>query len=71
MSSHCASHAEFYPPPDTREAMDVGAALAEAALRVHQSRLAAKPINLLKDILADAVVIGHAGELLQVLCNLL
>jgi C4-dicarboxylate-specific signal transduction histidine kinase len=31
----------FYRPPDTKEAIDL-AALAEAALRVHQQRLAAK-----------------------------
>jgi signal transduction histidine kinase len=60
----------FYRPPNTKEAIDV-AALAEAALRVHQPRLLAKNANLLKDIPAGAVVIGHAGELLQVLCNLL
>jgi len=60
----------FYRPPDTREAIDL-AALAEAALRVHQQKLATKHAKLLKDIPADAVVIGHAGELLQVLSNLL
>lgn len=60
----------FYRPPNMKEVIDV-AALAEAALRVHQSKLLAKKANLLKDIPADAVVIGHAGELLQVLCNLL
>lgn len=60
----------FYRPPNTKEAIDV-AAVAEAALRVHQSKLLAKKANLLKDIPAGAVVIGHAGELLQVLSNLL
>jgi signal transduction histidine kinase len=60
----------FYRPPDTKEAIDL-AALAEAALRVHQQKLATKHAKLLKDIPADAVVIGHAGELLQVLSNLL
>jgi signal transduction histidine kinase len=60
----------FYRPPDTKEAIDL-ATLAEAALRVHQQKLAAKQARLLKDIPADAVVIGHAGELLQVLSNLL
>jgi signal transduction histidine kinase len=60
----------FYRPPDTKEAIDL-AALAEAALRVHQRKLAAKQAKLLKDIPAGAVVIGHAGELLQVLSNLL
>jgi C4-dicarboxylate-specific signal transduction histidine kinase len=56
----------FYRPPDTKEAIDL-AALAEAALRVHQQKLAAKQAKLLKDIPAGAVVIGHAGDLLQVL----
>ena len=60
----------FYRSPDTQEAVDL-AALAEAALRVHQPKLAAKRANLLKDIPSDAVVVGHAGELLQVLSNLL
>jgi signal transduction histidine kinase len=60
----------FYRPPDTKEAIDL-AALAEAALRVHQQKLAAKQAKLLKDIPHDAVVIGHPGELLQVLSNLL
>jgi signal transduction histidine kinase len=60
----------FYRPPGTQEAIDL-AALAEAALRVHQPKLAAKRGNLLKDIPSDVVVIGHAGELLQVLSNLL
>jgi signal transduction histidine kinase len=60
----------FYRPPDTKEAIDL-AALAEAALRVHQQKLAAKQAKLLKDIPADAVVFGHAGELLQVLSNLM
>jgi signal transduction histidine kinase len=60
----------FYRPPDTKEAIGL-AALAEAALRVHQQKLVAKQAKLLKDIPADAVVIGHPGELLQVLSNLL
>ena len=60
----------FYRSQDTQEAIDL-AALAEAALRVHQPKLAAKRANLLKDIPSDAVVVGHAGELLQVLSNLL
>ena len=60
----------FYRPPNTKEPIDMSA-LAEAALRVHQRKLLAKKANLLKDIPPDAVVIGHAGELLQVLSNLL
>jgi C4-dicarboxylate-specific signal transduction histidine kinase len=60
----------FYRPPDTKEAIDL-AVLAEAALRVHEQRLVAKQARLFKDISPDAVVIGHAGELLQVLSNLL
>jgi signal transduction histidine kinase len=60
----------FYRAPDIKEAIDL-ASLAEAALRVHQPKLSAKRAKLLKDIPADAVVVGHAGELLQVLSNLL
>jgi signal transduction histidine kinase len=47
------------------------AALADAALRVHHPKLSAKQPKLVKDIPAGALIIGHAGEMLQVLSNLL
>jgi signal transduction histidine kinase len=60
----------FYRAQDTMEAIEV-AALAEAALRVQKRKLTAKQAKLVKDIAADAVIMGHAGELLQVLSNLI
>jgi signal transduction histidine kinase len=55
---------------DTMEAIDV-AALAEAALRIHKPKLRAKQPKLVQDIPAGAMITGHAGEMLQVLSNLL
>ncbi|HTF65615.1 MAG TPA: HAMP domain-containing sensor histidine kinase [Edaphobacter sp.] len=60
----------FYRSPDTMEAIDM-AALADAAVRVHQPKLSAKRVGLVQEIPANATVMGHAGEILQVLSNLL
>lgn len=59
----------FYRSPETIEAIAVSA-LVEAALRIHQSRIATKQIRLLKRLPADITVEVHAGDLLQVLSNL-
>jgi signal transduction histidine kinase len=59
----------FYRSPDTREPIAF-ATLAEAALRVHQKKIAAKRINLRKRLNADVTAEVHAGDLLQVLSNL-
>ena len=60
----------FYRPPDTKEAIDL-ARPGRGRAACSPDQAAAKSANLLKDIPSDAVVIGHAGELLQVLSNLL
>jgi signal transduction histidine kinase len=60
----------FHRPADVMEAIDV-AALAEAALRVHNPKLTAKQPKLVRDMPAGASIMGHAGEMLQVLSNLL
>ena len=59
----------FSRPLETLQAIDV-AELAEAALRVHESKLTAKQIRLVKKLPPDAKVRAHPGELLQVVSNL-
>jgi signal transduction histidine kinase len=59
----------FYRSPDTRESIAI-ATLAEAALRVHQTKIFAKRINLRKRLEADVTAEVHAGDMLQVLSNL-
>ena len=59
----------FYRSPDTRESIAI-ATLAEAALRVHQKKIVAKRINLRKRLKADVTAEVHAGDMLQVLSNL-
>jgi len=60
----------FYRSPETRESIAVSA-LADAALRVHQRNIAAKRINLRKQLKSDVAVEVHAGDLLQVFSNLI
>ena len=60
----------FYRPPEVMEPIDM-AALAEAALHVHGTKLSAKSVGLVQQIPPDATIVGHAGEMLQVLINLL
>ena len=60
----------FYRPPEVMEPIDV-AALAEAALHVQGPKLSAKSVGLVQEIPQDATIVGHAGEMLQVLSNLL
>jgi signal transduction histidine kinase len=45
--------------------------LAEAALRIHQKRIASNEINVLKRISADVTAAVRRGELLQVISNLI
>ena len=59
----------FYRSPETRESIAISA-LAEAALRVHQRKISAKRIILRKRLKADVSAEVHAGEMLQVLSNL-
>jgi signal transduction histidine kinase len=59
----------LYRSPDTRESIAI-ATLAEAALRVHQKKISAKRIELRRRLKADVTAEVHAGDLLQVLSNL-
>jgi signal transduction histidine kinase len=59
----------FYRSPDTREFIAI-ATLAEAALRVHQQKIAAKQIDLRKRLKDFVTAEVHAGDMLQVLSNL-
>ena len=60
----------FYHSQETVELVRI-APLAEAALRIHHKKLAAKKIRLLKN-LPDAVIVeGNPGAMLQVFSNLI
>ncbi|MGA7243232.1 MAG: ATP-binding protein [Terracidiphilus sp.] len=59
----------FYRSSETRESIAI-ATLAEAALRVHEKKISAKRINLRKRFKAAVTAEVHAGEMLQVLSNL-
>jgi signal transduction histidine kinase len=60
----------FYRSPETRESVAI-ATLAEAALRVHQRKISAKRINVRKRLTAEVSAEVHAGDMLQVLSNLI
>jgi len=60
----------FYRSSETRELVAI-AGLAEAALRVHRQKIVAKKIQLFKSVPDDAKVEAHAGDLLQVISNLI
>jgi signal transduction histidine kinase len=60
----------FYRTPESREAVEV-AALAEAALRIHHHKITEKKIQLLKTLPPEVTVEAHAGDMLQVLSNLI
>jgi signal transduction histidine kinase len=60
----------FYRTSDAKEAIGV-AALTEAALRIHRQKIAEKGIHLLKTLPQDVTVEAHAGDMLQVLSNLI
>jgi signal transduction histidine kinase len=59
----------FYKSSETKEAIAIST-LAEAALRVHEKKIAAKQIRLRKRLPVDITAEVHAGDLLQVLSNL-
>src|SRR5271156_279994 len=46
-------------------------ALAEAAIRIHQRKIEAKQVHLVKDLPRDLVAEVHTGEMLQVISNLI
>ncbi len=60
----------FYHSIETVEPVRI-APVAEAALRIHHSKIAAKDIRLLKELPGDVVVESHPGAILQVFSNLI
>lgn len=60
----------FYHSVETVEPVRI-ALVAEAALRIHRNRIAAKNIQLLKDLPPDVVVESRPGAILQVFSNLI
>jgi len=60
----------FYHSKDTVETIKI-APVAEAALRIHQAKMAAKEVQLVKKVPDDVIVEGHAGAMLQVFSNLI
>lgn len=60
----------FYHSKETVETVKI-APVAEAALRIHQPKIAAKGVRLLKKLPDDVIVEGHAGAMLQVFSNLI
>ena len=65
----CRRTLSFYRTADTIEAIPL-ASLADAALRVHHSTIMAKQIQISLDFPNDTVVEVHAGEMLEVMSNL-
>lgn len=59
----------FYKPADVRTPVDL-VLVAESALRVHERKISAKGIHLVKDLSPEVVLKVHPGEMLQVLSNL-
>lgn len=59
----------FYRPQEIKEPTPL-AMLADAAIRIHQKKIAARNIRLLRNLSSDAMVMAHSGEILQVLSNL-
>jgi signal transduction histidine kinase len=59
----------FYRSAETWESIAI-CALAEAALRVHQKMISAKRIDLRKRFKTDVTAEVHAGDMLQVVSNL-
>ncbi len=60
----------YYRPPELKEPTAL-AVLADAAIRIHQKKIAARNIQLLRSLSGDATVFAHSGEILQVLSNLI
>jgi len=60
----------FYHSRDSVEPVRI-ASLAEAALRIHRNKMAAKQIRLLKKLPGDVVLETHPGAMLQVFSNLI
>ncbi len=60
----------FYKPSGTLQAFDF-VPLAESALRLHGSKLSARKIQITKNLVGEAKVRAHAGEMLQVMSNVI
>ena len=60
----------FYHSKETVEPVRI-APLAEAALRIHHKKIAAKEIRLLKKLPAGVILEGNPGAMLQVFSNLI
>jgi len=60
---------KFYRQSDPEPVDLVG--LVEAALRVHEYKIAAKRLLLLKDLRKEATALAHPGDMLQVVSNLI
>lgn len=60
----------FYHSKETIEPIRI-APLAEAALRIHQKKIAAKQIRLMKELPGDLILESHPGTMLQVFSNLI
>ena len=60
----------FYHSKETVEPVLI-AHLAEAALRIHRKKIAAKEIRLIKKLPGDMNVESHAGAMLQLFSNLI
>lgn len=60
----------FYHSQETKEPIRI-APLAEAALRIHHKKIAAKEIRLQKELPGGVIVESHAGAMLQVFSNLI
>ena len=56
----------FYKPSDVRLPIDL-IEVVQSALRVHQRRITAKKVRLVKDLPDEASIEVHPGEMLQVL----
>ncbi len=59
----------FHKPSDARMPVDL-VVVTESALRVHQGKIAAKQIHLVKDLTHEATIEIHPGQMLQVISNL-
>ncbi len=60
----------YYRPSGAHQTADL-VSIAESALRVHQPKISAKQIRLLKRLKEEVSVIVHTGQILQVLSNLI
>lgn len=59
----------FHKPSEARIPVDL-VLVTESALRVHQHKIAAKQIHLVKDLTQEATIRIHPGQMLQVISNL-